>query len=337
MSKVLRKISILVLFLIIGLVLVGCDKTDKPDDNGNNDTPTLASLDANKQGTYYGDDVVVEITASKVKITDPTGKTLEYDIYQEGDKYYILEEGRKIYCTFGDGTVTNEKGTFSKNGSSTGPKAANIPSNLQGEYFLGPMKIIVSASKVKIIEATGATMEFNLYEENGQIYVIEDGEKIICTFGEDSVTNKYGTFTRNGSALSNVTAVEAARKYLEFLGLSGEFRVPSGTSIQDTKFKEDETDIYAITVIDPNEKYEDYYRYFNDFMLSNGFETSSTISSIAYFKMGDMIYGASLAYDTTTNGLAIVASKMTNDTPPAKDMSAEEFIADFLKETGYQI
>lgn len=337
MSKVLRKISILVLFLIIGLVLVGCDKTDKPDDNGNNDTPTLASLDANKQGTYYGDDVVVEITASKVKITDPTGKTLEYDIYQEGDKYYILEEGRKIYCTFGDGTVTNEKGTFSKNGSSTGPKAANIPSNLQGEYFLGPMKIIVSASKVKIIEATGATMEFNLYEENGQIYVIEDGEKIICTFGEDSVTNKYGTFTRNGSALSNVTATEAARKYLEFLGLSGEFRVPSGTSIQDTKFKEDETDIYAITVIDPNEKYEDYYRYFNDFMLSNGFETSSTISSIAYFKMGDMIYGASLAYDTTTNGLAIVASKMTNDTPPAKDMSAEEFIADFLKETGYQI
>ena len=335
MSKIMRKIFIFIFFFVLGLVLVGCKKdTTKPDDGGKTDTPTLASLDANKQGTYYGDDVVVEITASKVKITDPSGKTLEYDIYQEGDKYYILEEGRKIYCTFGDGTVTNEKGTFSKNGSSTGPKAANIPTNLQGEYFLGPMKIIVSASKVKIIEATGATMEFNLYEENGQIYVIEDGEKIICTFGEDSVTNKYGTFTRNGSALSNVTAAEAANKYKEFLGLTGDFRVPSGTSIQDTKFKEEDTDIYAITVIDPNEKYEDYYRFFNDFMLTNGFETSTAISSIAYFKMGDMIYGASLAYDTTTNGLAIVASKMENETPPAKDMTLEEFIADFKNETG---
>lgn len=334
MSKIMRKIFIFIFFFVLGLVLVGCKKdTTKPDDGGKTDTPTLASLDANKQGTYYGDDVVVEITASKVKITDPSGKSLEYDIYQEGDKYYILEEGRKIYCTFGDGTVTNEKGTFSKNGQ-TGPKLASIPANLQGEYFLGPMKIIVSASKVKIIEATGATMEFDLYEDNGQIYVIEDGEKIICTFGDDSVTNKYGTFTRNGSALSNVTAAEAANKYKEFLGLTGDFRVPSGTSIQDTKFKEEDTDIYAITVIDPNEKYEDYYRFFNDFMLTNGFETSTAISSIAYFKMGDMIYGASLAYDTTTNGLAIVASKMENETPPAKDMTLEEFIADFKNETG---
>ena len=325
MSKILRKIFIFIFFLVLGLVLVGCDKPNNPDNGGKTDTPTLASLDANKQGTYYGDDVVVEITASKVKITDPSGKTLEYDIYQEGDKYYILEEGRKIYCTFGDGTVTNEKGTFTKNGQS-GPKLANIPANLQGEYYLGPMKIIVSASKVKIIEATGQSFEYNLYEENGQVYVIEEGEKIICTFGEDSVTNKFGTFTRNGSSLSNVTASEAARKFKEFLGLSGDFRVPGGTSIQDTTFKEEGTDIYAITIIDPDETYEAYYRFFNDFMLTNGFETSTAISSIAYFKMGDMIYGASLAYDTSTNGLAVVASKMENENPPAKEMTFVEIV-----------
>ena len=41
-------------------------------------TYTVAKLDEAKQGAYYGDNVVVLISESSVKVTDPTGKVLEY-------------------------------------------------------------------------------------------------------------------------------------------------------------------------------------------------------------------------------------------------------------------
>ena len=74
----------------------------------------VAKIDSEKQGTYTGDGVTVVITESKVTVTDPTGKVLEFVIYVEDDKYYVLEENKKVYCTFGEGTVTNNKGTFTK-------------------------------------------------------------------------------------------------------------------------------------------------------------------------------------------------------------------------------
>ena len=82
------------------------------------DTPTpqpvVAHLDTTKQGTYYGDGVVIVISESEVSVTDATGKVLRYTIYVEDNRYYVLDGEEKEYCTFGDGTVTNSKGTFTK-------------------------------------------------------------------------------------------------------------------------------------------------------------------------------------------------------------------------------
>ena len=123
MFKILKRVLLVMVMIICGLALIGCqmggggsNQGGNGGDNGGSSTgdKTVAKLDASKQGTYYGDDVVVEITESKVKITDPTGKVQEFTIYSEGDKFFIEEEGEKVYCTFGDGTVTNKHGTFSK-------------------------------------------------------------------------------------------------------------------------------------------------------------------------------------------------------------------------------
>ena len=123
MSKIIKKVLVAFVFAICAIALVGCQMgggsgNDGGKDNGGNQTgATVAKIPANLQGTYKGDDVVVVVYESKVTITDPSGKTLEYTIYTEDGKYYVEEDGNKNYCTFGDGTVTNSHGTFSKNGS----------------------------------------------------------------------------------------------------------------------------------------------------------------------------------------------------------------------------
>ena len=117
MKKLFKVFVIIFIFVFCGLTLVACEFGGNNNNNPNSGTQeVIAKLSSDLQGTYYGDDVIVVIEESKVKITDPSGKTLEFTLYQEGDKVYILEEGVKVYCTFGDGTVTNTHGTFSKNG-----------------------------------------------------------------------------------------------------------------------------------------------------------------------------------------------------------------------------
>ena len=120
MSKIIKKVLVALVFVICVFALAGCQMGGGNGGNGGNggsgdtNNPTVAKLAANLQGTYYGDDVVVEVSESKVKITDPSGKVQEFTIYEENGKYYVLEDGNKNYCTFGDGTVTNSHGTFSK-------------------------------------------------------------------------------------------------------------------------------------------------------------------------------------------------------------------------------
>ena len=129
MSKIIKKVVVAFVFAICAIALVGCQMgggsgnggTNNGGNNGGSQTgATVAKIPVNLQGTYYGDDVVVVVYESKVTITDPSGKTLEYTIYTEDGKYYVEEDGNKNYCTFGDGTVTNSHGTFAKNGSQGG-------------------------------------------------------------------------------------------------------------------------------------------------------------------------------------------------------------------------
>ena len=167
-------------------------------DNGQPQHDPLANLPENLQGTYYGDGVTVVVSASSVAVTDPTGKTLTFDIYNENGKYYIEEEGSKVYCTFENDSVTNRHGTFTKNnGQTQHDPLANLPENLQGTYYGDGVTVVVNASNVAVTDPSGKTLTYDIYDENGKYYIEEEGSKVYCTFGTDSVTNKYGTFTKN--------------------------------------------------------------------------------------------------------------------------------------------
>ena len=181
MFKVLKRLFIIVLVAMAGLILTGCKEDDKPEGN-EPQANQVAHLDANLQGTYYGEDVEVVISESKVKITDPSGKELEYTIYVDEDgKYYILEEERKVYCTFGEDSVTNEKGTFTKEQTPPTPPAkekvaitfeVTIPDLAKGNY-----EFVIKGS----FSSWNCSEEYKL-EKDGDIYKItiefEEGSQI---------------------------------------------------------------------------------------------------------------------------------------------------------------
>ena len=165
----------------------------------------LAHLPADLQGTYAGDGVTVVVSESSVTITDPSGKVLTYEIYVDNNQYYIEENGLRVFCTFENNTVTNSHGTFTKeNGQTTHDPVANLPENLQGTYKSGNITVIVSASSVVVMEEGNDQNNYVLYiDAANQYYVEEEGQKIVCTFGTDSVTNKFGTFVKdNGQQTS---------------------------------------------------------------------------------------------------------------------------------------
>ena len=288
---------------------------------GNSGGDTVAKLDSSKQGTYYGDDVTVVIYESKVTITDPSGKTLEYTIYVEGNKYYILEGGEKVYCTFGDNTVTNAHGTFTKRSGGTGEKTpANISSADQGDYYAGPVKITVYASKVVVYEGE-RSFEYNLYVDgDGKIYFIDEGFTIYCTIGNGKVENSYGTFTRDGG-MTTVSASEAAIKFAGFLSLNtADFRIPGGSSVQDSMIQGEDADTYVVTVVNPTEDFSTYYEYFTNLFISLGYSGTDS----AFAKIDSEIKGVAIDYDEKTSTLSLVASIIKDS--GFEEMDASEFI-----------
>lgn len=297
------------------------------DNNG-----TIAHLDSSKQGTYTGGGVTVVVSESSVMITEPSGKTFSFIIYVEGDRYYVMEEGTKTYCTFGDNTVTNSHGTFTKGGSTNTDTPAQISASLQGEYYAGPIKIVVRASSVVVTEPTGQSMEYNLYQENGKIYFYDDGEKIYCTFENDTVKNIYGTFTREGG-LSTITISEAIAKYIAFLGLPNDFVIPNGASISEATTTEEGVTGYSVIVVNPERSYEEYLEYFTDYFTRKQY----TNGTAGFYKEDNGMYlGAAVSYDKNSNTLVVVASKVETGSS-SEDMSASEFVSIFKTKTGLDL
>ena len=160
----------------------------------------VATLSEALQGTYKANGIAVIVYASKVVVSEDGHGDHEYVLYIDADnQYYVLEEGEKIVCTFGDNQVTNKYGTFTKDsGETTHDPEANLPEALQGTYKANGIAVIVYASKVVVSEDGHGDHEYVLYiDADNQYYVLEEGEKIVCTFGDNSVTNKYGTFTKD--------------------------------------------------------------------------------------------------------------------------------------------
>ncbi|MBO7535690.1 MAG: hypothetical protein J6T34_00925, partial [Bacilli bacterium] len=125
MNKTFKSIFSLMILIVCGLFLIACGNANGGEegggqsqggngDGGGSQTATIAKIPEALQGTYYGDGVEVVVSESKVQITDANGGFQLLTIYEEDGRYYVNENGEKIYCTFGDGTVTNSHGTFTK-------------------------------------------------------------------------------------------------------------------------------------------------------------------------------------------------------------------------------
>ena len=184
------------------------------------DTPVAAHIPATQQGEYEGYDsdqnymtVVVSESSAKV-IVD--GRVLDYNLYEDSQGIYFIEESNKAYCTFGDGTVTNKYGTFTKKTEDT-PVAAHIPATQQGEYEgydsdHNHMTVEVFESSVKV-SVNVEVFEYDLYEDSQGIYFMEGSNKAYCTFGDGTVTNKYGTFTKKSTTPTEPTLASVPQNY----------------------------------------------------------------------------------------------------------------------------
>ena len=174
-------------------------------DNGGNEQPdyTKANLSADLQGKYTGDGVVVMVYADNVSVTDPSGKTMTYSLYEDANGIFFLEDGARIYCSFTSSSVSNKYGTFKKVGGetpTTEPTVANIPEEYQGTYSNNYAVVIVYESSVSVYEKEdGVSMLYIIYIDENGYYITDEGQKIYCTFTSSSVSNMFGTFTKNGS------------------------------------------------------------------------------------------------------------------------------------------
>ena len=203
----------------------------------------VAKLDSAKQGTYYGDDVVVVVMESTVKITDPSGKTLEYTIYQEGTRYYVVDNGNKMYCTFGDGTVTNDKGTFTKRAETLAVSSIQtiLSSNVGDKYKAKATVVAISNVSVLLKDNTGFILVYfgTSYAKDLAVGDEIEIEGVTSTY-KGSVQFSGGTYTKvgtktvsypaaeelSGAAVDALTTVAPAVKYVKVQGklvLSGSY------------------------------------------------------------------------------------------------------------------
>ena len=168
-------------------------------------TTTAANIDASRQGTYYAQYFTVEVSASKLSIipasTETGVQTTNYDLFvdPDGTIYFETNQGR-VVCTFGDGTITFEGVTYSKQQQGT-TTAANIDASRQGTYYAQYFTVEVSASKLRIIpastEAGVQTKDYDLFvDAEGQIYLMVENQKYVCTFGDGTITFADITSTR---------------------------------------------------------------------------------------------------------------------------------------------
>ena len=167
----------------------------------------VATLSETLQGTYKANGIAVIVYESKVVVSEDGHGDHEYVLYIDADnQYYVLEEGEKIVCTFGDNQVTNKFGTFYKdNGSSTHDPEANLPEELQGVYRNDNTIVEVWAGVVSVMEKGSDDAAFyTIYvDATGQYYIeTESGRKVVCYFEDGKVSNEFGVYIKDGGEVT---------------------------------------------------------------------------------------------------------------------------------------
>ena len=199
MNKTIKRTFSVMLLIIFSFLLFGCveDTPNEPNkentgnenqDQAQTNQGTLAKIEENLQGYYIEDDVVIEVGESTIKITDSNGE-VEYSLYELDGKIYYEVEGKKIYCTFSDGYLSNVNGVYTKDLDYGVQKVkitfeVTIPNLEQGEFTF---VIVGSFSDWKCLKA-------NALAKDGDIYKITlDIKK------DETIEYKYAILTSDGS------------------------------------------------------------------------------------------------------------------------------------------
>ena len=113
-----------------------------------------------------------------------------------------------------DGTITIEGyGDFAKR------VYANLSEELQGTYYGEEgVTVVVYASYVEVTTPNG-TLTYDLYVRDGEYYIIDDDTIIACEFDDNSVTNDFGTFTKEAEADPFEFPAAAIEEFLDVEGV----------------------------------------------------------------------------------------------------------------------
>ena len=255
---------------------------------------------------------------SNVVVIESDGKTNGYSLYTKNGTYYVIDDGEEITCTFStDGnSVTNKFGTFTKKNGSSGTSSgdndqngtvAHLDTKFRGTYYGNGTQITVEESKVSVADASGKVIEFVIYIEKNDYYILENETKVICKFSTDgsSVTNTHGTFIKKTGDPGRVVA-------------------KLDSSLQGEYFKNEKVVyVYESNIMMTSNGQISYIVYINNgsyYLLENNVETSITFTNDSLI-IGELTYNKRSYSDEVTylnepvygdyyaNGIYIVVSK----------------------------
>ena len=123
--------------------------------------------------------ITVIISASKMTM-NYNGTEISYNLYEDHSGVYMYlyneaGEAYKDYLAFGDGYVKIANEAYTRDGNPIDEdQVAKLPASLQGTYMNTSMRtiVIVYESSVVIIDGSGKTAEYTLYEDSDGIYII---------------------------------------------------------------------------------------------------------------------------------------------------------------------
>ena len=142
---------------------------------------------------------------------------------------------------------------------------ANLSEELQGTYYGEEgITVVVYASYVDVTTPED-TFSYDLYVKDGEYYIIDDGDIIVCEFSDGTVTNDFGTFTKEVEADPFEFPASAVE---EFLGFDGFITFYRDNATYTSEIVEGDTTYITVTMTKSEEDEASYAEILADIINS---------------------------------------------------------------------